>query len=404
MKKEKIILTGDRPTGKLHIGHYVGSLRRRVELQNSGLYDKIFVFEADGQALTDNIENPEKVRQNIIEVALDYLSCGLDPTKSTLFIQSQISELCELTFYYMDLVTVSRLQRNPTVKSEIKMRDFETSIPVGFFTYPISQAADIAAFKATTVPVGEDQEPMIEQTREIVRRFNHIYGETLVEPEILLPDNAACLRLPGTDGKAKMSKSLGNFRTVREIGEQYDLQVLRFFMLNAHYRSPLNFSADLMEAAKNALERITDAAANLKDRKAAAQTETATDAEKELLAQAQEFVKKFEEAMDDDFNTADALAAIFELVKFANTNVSEESSAEFAGALLDTMVKLCDVLGLKAVKTEEILDKEIEDLIAERQEARKAKNFARADEIRDELLAKGIILKDTREGVKWKRA
>ena len=186
--------------------------------------------------------------------------------------------------------------------------------------------------------------------------------------------------------------------------EQYDLQVLRFFMLNAHYRSPLNFSADLMEAAKNALERITDAAANLKDRKAAAQTDTATDAEKELLAQAQEFVKKFEEAMDDDFNTADALAAIFELVKFANTNVSEASSAEFAGALLDTMVKLCDVLGLKAVKTEEILDKEIEDLIAERQEARKAKNFARADEIRDELLAKGIILKDTREGVKWKRA
>ena len=202
----------------------------------------------------------------------------------------------------------------------------------------------------------------------------------------------------------KMSKSLGNFRTVREISEQYDLQVLRFFMLNAHYRSPLNFSADLMEAAKNALERITDAAANLKDRKAAAQTETATDVEKELLAQAQEFVKKFEEAMDDDFNTADALAAIFELVKFANTNVSEASSAEFAGTLLDTMVKLCDVLGLKAVKTEEILDKEIEDLIAERQEARKAKNFARADEIRDELLAKGIILKDTREGVKWKRA
>ena len=201
-----------------------------------------------------------------------------------------------------------------------------------------------------------------------------------------------------------MSKSLGNFFTVREISEKYDLQVLRFFMLNAHYRSPLNFSADLMEAAKNALERITDAAANLKDRKAAAQTDTATDAEKELLAQAQEFVKKFEEAMDDDFNTADALAAIFELVKFANTNVSEASSAEFAGALLDTMVKLCDVLGLKAVKTEEILDKEIEDLIAERQEARKAKNFARADEIRDELLAKGIILKDTREGVKWKRA
>ena len=210
MKQEKIILTGDRPTGKLHIGHYVGSLRRRVELQNSGLYDKIFIFEADGQALTDNIDNPEKVRQNVIEVALDYLACGIDPSKSTIFIQSQIPELCELTFYFMDLVTVSRLQRNPTVKTEIQMRNFETSIPVGFFTHPISQAADITAFKATTVPVGEDQEPMLEQAREIVRRFNYIYGDTLVEPEILLPDNAACLRLPGTDGKAKMSKSLGN--------------------------------------------------------------------------------------------------------------------------------------------------------------------------------------------------
>lgn len=209
-KQEKIILTGDRPTGKLHIGHYVGSLRRRVELQNSGEYDKIFIFEADAQALTDNIENPERVRQNVIEVALDYLACGIDPAKSTIFIQSQIPELCELSFYFMDLVTVSRLQRNPTVKTEIQMRNFETSIPVGFFTYPISQAADITAFRATTVPVGEDQEPMLEQAREIVRRFNYIYGETLVEPNILLPENAACLRLPGTDGKAKMSKSLGN--------------------------------------------------------------------------------------------------------------------------------------------------------------------------------------------------
>ena len=208
---KKIILTGDRPTGKLHIGHYVGSLRRRVELQNSGLYDKIFVFEADAQALTDNIENPEKVRQNVIEVALDYLAAGLDPAKSTLFIQSQIPELCELSFYFMDLVSVSRLQRNPTVKTEVQMRGFSgESIPVGFFTYPISQAADITMFKATTVPAGEDQEPMLEQAREIVRRFNNIYGETLVEPNILLPDNAACLRLPGTDGKAKMSKSLGN--------------------------------------------------------------------------------------------------------------------------------------------------------------------------------------------------
>lgn len=207
---KKIILTGDRPTGKLHIGHYVGSLKRRVELQNSGEFDEIFIMIADAQALTDNADNPEKVRQNIIEVALDYLSCGLDPAKSTLFIQSQIPELTELSFYYMNLVTVSRLQRNPTVKSEIAMRNFETSIPVGFFTYPISQAADITAFKATTVPVGEDQEPMIEQTREIVRKFNSVYGDALVEPDILLPDNQACMRLPGTDGKAKMSKSLGN--------------------------------------------------------------------------------------------------------------------------------------------------------------------------------------------------
>ena len=207
---KKIILTGDRPTGKLHIGHYVGSLKRRVELQNSGEFDEIFIMIADAQALTDNADNPEKVRQNIIEVALDYLSCGLDPAKSTLFIQSQIPELTELSFYYMNLVTVARLQRNPTVKSEIAMRNFEASIPVGFFTYPISQAADITAFKATTVPVGEDQEPMIEQTREIVRKFNSVYGDALVGPEILLPDNQACLRLPGTDGKAKMSKSLGN--------------------------------------------------------------------------------------------------------------------------------------------------------------------------------------------------
>ena len=213
----KIILTGDRPTGRLHIGHYVGSLRRRVELQNSGEFEKIFIMIADAQALTDNADNPEKVRQNIIEVALDYLSCGLDPEKSTLFIQSQVSELTELTFFYNNLVTVQRLQRNPTVKQEIQLRGFsdngeenKAGTPVGFFCYPISQAADITAFKATTVPVGEDQEPMIEQTREIVRKFNSTYGEALVEPEIMLPDNAACLRLPGTDGKAKMSKSLGN--------------------------------------------------------------------------------------------------------------------------------------------------------------------------------------------------
>ncbi len=207
---EKIILTGDRPTGRLHVGHYVGSLRHRVELQDSGKYNKIFIMIADAQALTDNADNPEKVRQNIVEVALDYLSCGLDPAKSTIFIQSQIPQLCELTSYYMNLVTVSRLQRNPTVKAEIQMRHFETTIPVGFFTYPISQAADITAFKATTVPVGEDQLPMLEQTKEIVRKFNAVYGEVLVDPDILLPSNAACQRLPGTDGKAKMSKYLGN--------------------------------------------------------------------------------------------------------------------------------------------------------------------------------------------------
>ena len=236
MKQEKIILTGDRPTGKLHIGHYVGSLKRRVELQNSGLYDKIFIFEADGQALTDNIDNPEKVRQNVIEVALDYLACGIDPSKSTIFIQSQIPELCELTFYFMDLVTVSRLQRNPTVKTEIQMRNFETSIPVGFFTYPISQAADITAFKATTVPVGEDQEPMLEQAREIVRRFNYVYGETLVEPDILLPDNTACLRLPGTDGKAKMSKSLGNCIYLSDPADEVEKKIRSMYTDPDHLR------------------------------------------------------------------------------------------------------------------------------------------------------------------------
>ena len=236
MTKEKIILTGDRPTGRLHIGHYVGSLRRRVELQNSGLYDKIFVFIADAQALTDNVDNPEKVRQNVIEVALDYLACGLDPEKSTIFIQSQIAELCELSFYFMNMVTVSRLQRNPTVKAEIQLRNFDDSIPVGFFTYPISQAADITAFKATTVPVGEDQEPMLEQAREIVRRFNYIYGETLVEPEILLPENAACLRLPGTDGKAKMSKSLGNCIYLSDSADEIQKKVKGMYTDPDHLR------------------------------------------------------------------------------------------------------------------------------------------------------------------------
>ncbi len=234
MSKEKVILTGDRPTGCLHIGHYVGSLRRRVELQNAGDYRQMFVFIADAQALTDNMDNPEKVRQNVVEVALDYLACGLDPSRVTLFIQSQIPELCELSFYYMDLVTVSRLQRNPTVKTEIQMRGFESSIPVGFFTYPVSQAADITAFRATTVPAGEDQKPMIEQATEIVRRFNYIYGETLVEPAILLPDNAACLRLPGTDGKAKMSKSLGNCIYLSESADEVQKKVMSMYTDPTH--------------------------------------------------------------------------------------------------------------------------------------------------------------------------
>lgn len=235
---EKIILTGDRPTGRLHLGHYVGSLKRRVELQNSGKFDKIFVMIADAQALTDNADNPEKVRQNIIEVALDYLSVGIDPAKTTIFIQSQVPELCELTTYYMNLVTVSRVQRNPTVKTEIKMRNFEQSIPVGFFCYPISQASDITAFKATTVPVGEDQAPMIELTREIVQRFNNIYGDTLVEPEILLPDNEACLRLPGTDGKAKMSKSLGNCIYLSDTAKEVAKKV------KSMYTDPLHLNID----------------------------------------------------------------------------------------------------------------------------------------------------------------
>ena len=233
---KKVMLTGDRPTGRLHVGHYVGSLRRRVELQNTGDFDDIFIMIADAQALTDNADNPEKVRQNIIEVALDYMACGLNPEKSTLFIQSQVPELTELSFYYMNLVTVSRLQRNPTVKNEIKMRNFEASIPVGFFTYPISQAADITAFKATVVPVGEDQLPMLEQTKEIVHKFNSVYGDTLIDPKILLPENEACLRLPGIDGKAKMSKSLGNCIYLSEESEDIKKKVFSMFTDPNHLR------------------------------------------------------------------------------------------------------------------------------------------------------------------------
>ncbi len=233
---EKIILTGDRPTGRLHVGHYVGSLKERVRLQNSGLYDKIYIMIADAQALTDNAEHPEKVRNNIMQVALDYLACGIDPEKSTIFIQSTVPELTELTFYYMNLVTVARVQRNPTVKAEIQMRNFAQSIPVGFFCYPISQAADITAFRATTVPVGEDQAPMIEQCKEIVKKFNAVYGETLTDPEMVLPGNAACLRLPGIDGKAKMSKSLGNCIYLSDTEEDIKKKIMSMFTDPTHLR------------------------------------------------------------------------------------------------------------------------------------------------------------------------
>ncbi len=233
---KKVILTGDRPTGRLHVGHYVGSLSERVRLQNSGNYDEIYIMIADAQALTDNAEHPEKVRQNIIQVALDYLACGIDPEKSTIFIQSMVPELTELTFYYMNLVTVARVQRNPTVKSEIKQRNFEASIPVGFFCYPISQAADITAFRATTVPVGEDQMPMIEQCKEIVHKFNSVYGETLTDPQIVLPSNKACLRLPGIDGKAKMSKSLGNCIYLSDEADVVKKKVMSMFTDPNHLR------------------------------------------------------------------------------------------------------------------------------------------------------------------------
>ena len=233
---KQIILTGDRPTGRLHVGHYVGSLKERVRLQNSGKFDEIYIMIADAQALTDNADNPEKVRQNILQVALDYLACGLDPNKVHIFIQSMVPELTELSFYYMNLVTVSRLQRNPTVKAEIQQKNFETSIPVGFFTYPISQAADITAFRATTVPAGEDQMPMLEQCREIVHKFNAVYGETLTEPEILLPSNHACLRLPGIDGKAKMSKSLGNCIYLSDEPEDIKKKIMSMYTDPGHLR------------------------------------------------------------------------------------------------------------------------------------------------------------------------
>ena len=257
----KIILTGDRPTGRLHVGHYVGSLKERVRLQNSGLYDEVYIMIADAQALTDNAEHPEKVRQNIIQVALDYLACGIDPEKATIFIQSMIPELTELTFYYMNLVTVSRVQRNPTVKAEIQQKKFESSIPVGFFCYPISQAADITAFRATTVPAGEDQMPMIEQCKEIVHKFNSVYGETLTEPEIVLPTNQACLRLPGIDGKAKMSKSLGNCIYLSDESDEIKKKVMSMFTDPNHPRvegNPVFIYLDAFSKPEHFAEYLPD--------------------------------------------------------------------------------------------------------------------------------------------------
>ena len=396
----KIILTGDRPTGKLHLGHYVGSLRRRVELQNAGDFDRMFVFMADVQALTDNADNPEKIRQNIIEVALDYLSAGLDPEKCTLFIQSQIPELAELTTYLMNLITVSRVQRNPTVKTEIKMRNFEANIPLGFFCYPVSQAADIALFKATTVPAGEDQEPMIEVTRELVRRFNQTYSEVLVEPEIMLPENATARRLPGTDGKEKMSKSLGNFKTVRDLLQHYDGEVLRFLILSGQYRGPIDFNSEILEQSRNAMTRLRNAKSNL-NHLIETGSGSMTDEEKEKLAGYDKYRQEFIKAMDDDLNTADAISAVFELVTAINTAVKDGASKEFAEKSLATLMELATVLGLLQQDVEEKveIDDELAALIEERQQARKEKNFARADEIRDMLKARGLLLKDTPQGV-----
>ena len=381
---KQVILTGDRPTGRLHVGHYVGSLKERVKLQNSGDYDEVYIMIADAQALTDNAEHPEKVRQNIIQVALDYLACGIDPAKSTIFIQSMVPELTELTFYYMNLVTVARVQRNPTVKSEIQMRNFEASIPVGFFCYPISQAADITAFRATHVPVGEDQMPMIEQCKEIVHKFNTVYGETLTDPKIVLPSNKACLRLPGIDGKAKMSKSLGNTYTIAQLAEKgYDPLDFRFFCLNAHYRKKLNFTFEGLSAAKTSRERLNAALFKHKNGSSSLPAEKIASYEKE-----------FEDAINDDLNIPLALAVLFNLVK-------EPYSADVYALAL----KFDKVFGLSfdkitAPKTDNgEIPAEVLDLSAQRTQAKKEKNFALADELRDKIAALGYSVKDTREGV-----
>ena len=404
---KKIILTGDRPTGRLHVGHYVGSLSERVKVQNEGGYDDMYVMIADAQALTDNAENPEKVRQNVIEVTLDYLSCGLNPDKCNMFIQSQIPQLTELSFYYMNLVTVSRLQRNPTVKSEIQMRNFETSIPVGFFTYPISQAADITAFKANIVPVGEDQLPMIEQTKEIVRKFNSVYGETLVEPEAVLPKRKACLRLPGTDGKAKMSKSLGNSIVLGDLMAEYDDETIKFALLQTNYRGDINVTPDLFPNAEKHLYgfyKIMD------------------EAEKLGLKSA-EFTKSidddFNAAMDDDFNTALAISNLFGLFK----KIKEKLKAgdDSAAADVNQIKKTYSLLGLFLAKPSKFCARyeakhpeaaklettdapeEVVKLAESRKEAKKAKNYALADEIRGQIAALGYTVVDVPGGYDLKK-
>ena len=417
---KKIILTGDRPTGRLHVGHYVGSLKERVRLQNSGEYDEIYVMIADAQALTDNADNPEKVRQNILQVALDYLACGIDPAKTHIFIQSMVPELTELSFYYMNLVTVSRLQRNPTVKSEIHMRNFETSIPVGFFCYPISQAADITAFHATTVPAGEDQKPMIEQCCEIVRKFNAVYGDTLTEPEIVLPQNAACMRLPGTDGKAKMSKSLGNFKTIRDILESYLAETLRYFLAGKHYRSPIDFSLDNMDESERSQKRVYECLREV-DKALARENWKPGAAPAELVEELKQQDQSFMDALEDDVNTAAAMGHLFNMVRIAGRVLEDkklrnsEGGRDILKAFRDATAKWDTLLGLFAQKPEGFLASlreirarrrgldmnKVAGLLRERQEARAAKDFARSDAARDELAALGVEVRDTPEGPVW---
>ena len=406
----KIILTGDRPTGRLHLGHYVGSLRGRVELQNSGDFSEIYIMIADAQALTDNAEDPGKIRESILEVALDYLAAGIDPEKSVVLIQSQISELFELTCYYMNLVTVARLERNPTVKTEIKMRAFDQSIPVGFFTYPISQAADITAFQATTVPVGEDQAPMLEQTREIVHKFNSVYGDTLVMPDILLPEKKIWSRLPGTDGKAKMSKSLGNFFLLREVLDKFPADVVRFYLIATHYRSPLDFDDGKLEEARKALGRLKTTLMLANEFQ---QDKPSVDdqlEEAELLEKVNNLQQEFIAAMDDDFNTARAIGHLFEISHLINSYLGWARRDNAQDQAVVTKVvsifqELGEVLGIFIDQESEQgaeLEEVLQILAGLRQEARQEKDYALADDIRDFLSSLGINIEDTPAGPRFR--